>query len=629
MQKRACFRRPGAIALVASLSLWVGCGGEEHEIVGPDPGAVEVKTTTIGQELDADGYAVSLDGGEHKPIGANGTLMISGLDAGDHEVELLGIAATCDVAGSNPRTLTVTAGGTAETTFEVTCAPITGDLEVSTSTTGRDIDPDGYAVSVDGAEGQAIAVNGGRTISGLAAGDHQLELTRVAANCTVAGSNPRAVTLTAGADAQMSFEVSCVSTTGRSSVSGQDQEGQAGAPLDDPFVVRVNDSSGAPAASIEVTWTVRRGEGSLNAEFRASGDPVLETSTRTNDEGLAQVSFMPTWFGLVEVVAQAAGVEGSPLTFRTDATDPGAALAVAFGSDQQAKAGQPLGQPFVVQVTNGQGDAVPYMRVFWGLTYGDGDFGRDELGNRATAIETRTDADGFAEASFTPTWFGPVEVAAYAGGAQGSPAAFKADATDLGATLTIVSGDDQQGKAGEPLPELFVARVADGQGNAVANVLVSWSVTQGSGAWAGSSQATTPYSGAGGLAQVAFAPRQLGTSRVAAQLAGTHVRVSFTTDVSVLLISYEDYYGGIFVGPYCEGWSYCSDETVPLGTTLEWVNALPNAARIVSTSTPPGGASFDSGTLDEDGRFQFVPKVTGTWEYVDQVRGRTGRLTVY
>lgn len=51
-------------------------------------------------------------------------------------------------------------------------------------------------------------------------------------------------------------------------------------------------------------------------------------------------------------------------------------------------------------------------------------------------------------------------------------------------------------------------------------------------------------------------------------------------------------------------------------------------AHIRSTSTPAGGASFDSGSLTEGERFLFVPGVAGTWEYVDQVSGATGTLTV-
>lgn len=42
---------------------------------------------------------------------------------------------------------------------------------------------------------------------------------------------------------------------------------------------------------------------------------------------------------------------------------------------------------------------------------------------------------------------------------------------------------------------------------------------------------------------------------------------------------------------------------------------------MTSSTTPPGGAPFDSGTLEAGARFQFVPDVAGTWEYFDRILG--------
>ena len=60
----------------------------------------------------------------------------------------------------------------------------TGDVNVETSTSGSDIDPDGYTVTVDGTQSQSIGINGSLTFSGLAAGDHSIQLGDVANNCT-------------------------------------------------------------------------------------------------------------------------------------------------------------------------------------------------------------------------------------------------------------------------------------------------------------------------------------------------------------------------------------------------------------------------------------------------------------
>src|SRR5207247_3689689 len=125
----------------------------------------------------------------------------TGLSVGDHTVQLSGVAVNCSVTAPNPRTVTVTAGATAPTAFAVTCATPTGSLRVTTSTTGSSLDGDGYTVTVDGSTSQPIASNNstGVTFSGLPTGDHPVELTGVATNCTDAGQNPLTTPVPTGA----------------------------------------------------------------------------------------------------------------------------------------------------------------------------------------------------------------------------------------------------------------------------------------------------------------------------------------------------------------------------------------------------------------------------------------------
>jgi hypothetical protein len=80
-----------------------------------------VNTATAGEDLDPNGYTVTVDGSSSQSIGINDQVSFSGLAAGDHQVELSGVASNCTVNGANPRTVTVNAGGTAQTTFGVTC----------------------------------------------------------------------------------------------------------------------------------------------------------------------------------------------------------------------------------------------------------------------------------------------------------------------------------------------------------------------------------------------------------------------------------------------------------------------------------------------------------------------------
>src|SRR5207302_11257975 len=113
----------------------------------PPTGDLTVTNSTTGQDLDPDGYTVTVDGGQSRSLGVNTSTTYSGLTATSHTVELTGIAGNCTVSGQNPRTVTVPTSGTT-TTFTIPCAAITGSRTVTTSTSGGTPDPDGYTVTV-------------------------------------------------------------------------------------------------------------------------------------------------------------------------------------------------------------------------------------------------------------------------------------------------------------------------------------------------------------------------------------------------------------------------------------------------------------------------------------------------
>jgi Tol biopolymer transport system component len=196
-----------ALTLGPSLIL-LACGGDD--LVSPTAGNIAITTTTTGTEPDTDGYLVSVNDGAEVSIGANGTHQVTDLTAGNHTVRLGGIAANCQLAGENPRTVSVEAGATATVQLNVTCGPTTGSMTITASTTGVSPDPDGYTVTLDGADRGALGASGNITIDALAAGDHVVGLSGIAANCQVAGENPRGITVTAGASATAVFTVSCI-----------------------------------------------------------------------------------------------------------------------------------------------------------------------------------------------------------------------------------------------------------------------------------------------------------------------------------------------------------------------------------------------------------------------------------
>lgn len=188
----------------------------EFEIVcSATTGRIDVTVMTTGAGLDADGYTVDLDGGTvTRPVDTNGSVEFTGVEQGDHTVALVDVPANCTVTGDNPVELEVVAGETTAVSFAVECEATTGSLEVTATTTGNEPDPNGYGVSVDGSLEQTIGINGTVTFSDLPPGDHEVELTGVAGNCSVAGENPRNVEVTAGATASTGFAVACSSTVG-------------------------------------------------------------------------------------------------------------------------------------------------------------------------------------------------------------------------------------------------------------------------------------------------------------------------------------------------------------------------------------------------------------------------------
>ena len=88
--------------------------------------------------------------------------------------------------------------------------PTTGIVRVTTATSGTDVDPDGYAVTLDGSDRGTLGVSGTLAVEGLAPGDHLVGLNGVAGNCQVQGDNPRTASVTAGATATSAFAVTCL-----------------------------------------------------------------------------------------------------------------------------------------------------------------------------------------------------------------------------------------------------------------------------------------------------------------------------------------------------------------------------------------------------------------------------------
>src|SRR5207248_2815220 len=122
-------------------------------------------------------YTVSVDGTNSASIADNGSQSFANLSSGSHDVTLSGVAANCTVSGGTSQTANVPAGGSTSVAFQVNCSgPTTGTLNVTTTTTGANLDPDGYTVSVDGTNSTSIANNGSQSFTDLSSGSHSVTL---------------------------------------------------------------------------------------------------------------------------------------------------------------------------------------------------------------------------------------------------------------------------------------------------------------------------------------------------------------------------------------------------------------------------------------------------------------------
>jgi hypothetical protein len=120
----------------------------------PPPGNLTVTTTTTGSNLPTTGYTATVDGTQSQSIPTNGSVTFTGLAAGSHSVLLSGVPTNCTVSGPNPQTVTVPSGGTATTSFTLSCAATPGTSGKMTGGgklgTGHDFATFGFQASAKG-----------------------------------------------------------------------------------------------------------------------------------------------------------------------------------------------------------------------------------------------------------------------------------------------------------------------------------------------------------------------------------------------------------------------------------------------------------------------------------------------
>ena len=204
--------RLAGVVLAASvvLTATLACGDGDDDSTGPgSTGSVEVSLTISGTSPDADGCLFTVDGSDSRRLLTGESTTFIGLTAGQHEVSISDVAGNCEVLGDAARSVAVVANRTASVVYAVTCMSPPGSIRVTIATVGEDLDADGYSVVVGNAAPEAIDMNGSMTADDIPPGEYTVELADLAFNCSVDGSNPRQVPVSADAETSVTFDVTC------------------------------------------------------------------------------------------------------------------------------------------------------------------------------------------------------------------------------------------------------------------------------------------------------------------------------------------------------------------------------------------------------------------------------------
>ncbi len=294
------------------------------------------------------------------------------------------------------------------------------------------------------------------------------------------------------------------------------------------------------------------------------------------------------------------------------ATTP-AAIAATSGSGQRVAVGRPALGPLTVRVTNSQNAGLQNVQVNWAVTAG---------GGSVSNASTTTSANGEATITMTAgSSAGANTVSATVQGTSLTPATFTIQGV-AAAAATKFAGDAQMARISRPLAGPFVLRVTASDGGPVPNLPVNWQVTAGGGGLSATATTTDADGRASSILTLGPTPVANSATATATGLAAQTFNATGTTPVGVTV----DMVNIAFVAP-----GGGDAVTIMLGDTVTWVNMDAVQHTATSTSTPDGGTDFNSGFMNQNDTFSYVPDVRGDWIYFCEVHPtamRDARITV-
>ena len=254
-------------------------------------------------------------------------------------------------------------------------------------------------------------------------------------------------------------------------ISGNNQTDTVSTALSNPLVVEVQDQDGNAFEGATVAFEVTGGGGTLST-----------TSVDTGSNGRAEATLtLGSSAGTNTVTADVDGID-TTITFTATGTVSATSLHEISGDNQTGTSGEALGNPFVVEVRDENGDDYQGATVTFAVTAGNGTL---------SSTSVTTNASGRASSTLTLGDVGDNTVRASVSGITTTITFTATSESGLSATeLVEVSGDDQSATVSTALPNPFVVEVRDQDGDAFSGATVAFSVTAGGGTLSATSVTT-------------------------------------------------------------------------------------------------------------------------------------------
>ena len=319
-------------------------------------------------------------------------------------------------------------------TDEVTIAIENNPGEGTLSGTTTKAAVDGIAtfndLSIDKAgEGYKLKASSGSLTATISIGtkkgstqDGIISFEDVSKDTTIKGSTPNSSSSTLTAAISDAFNIT-PGTASKLVLTTYPSEVEAGS-WSAKYTVQRQDEHGNPVTEGETTVNLSSSSDGAEKKFSETSGGDSEVTSVTIPDGSSSKDFYyyDEKAGECTISVSAEGLEGDSQSLTVNAGE-GASISKVSGDCQRGEVNTALANPFVIKVTDDQGNGISGVTVTWSIT----ETPADATGQELSATSTTTDSDGEAESTLTlGDKAGLYKVEASSSGLSGSPIKFTA-----------------------------------------------------------------------------------------------------------------------------------------------------------------------------------------------------------